>query len=126
VNDTWGHLAGDAVLRDVSDRLRQGLRRNEAVGKYGGEEFLILLPQCTFSIALRRAEELRVAIQAGTVPISGQQIAVTCSFGVAEYTPGCSVEEVIGKADAALYAAKNSGRNCVWPGQSHESQAVLR
>ena len=126
VNDTWGHLAGDVVLRDVSDRLRQGLRRYEAVGRYGGEEFLILLPQCPFSIALKRAEELRVAIQARTVPISGHEIAVTCSFGVAEYGPGDSVEELIGKADGALYAAKNGGRNCVWPTQSRDAQASLK
>jgi len=126
INDTWGHMAGDAVLRDVSDRLRQGLRRIEAVGKYGGEEFLILLPLCSFSIALRRAEELRVAVQAGTIPISGREIAVTCSFGVAEYEPGCSLEELIGKADAALYVAKSRGRNCVWPGQSHDSQSLLQ
>jgi len=125
VNDTWGHLAGDAVLRDVSDRLRQGLRRNEAVGKYGGEEFLILLPLCSFSIARTRAEELRVAIQACTIPISGREIAVTCSFGIAEYEPGCSIEELIGKADAALYVAKNKGRNCVWPGEDHDSKPML-
>jgi diguanylate cyclase (GGDEF)-like protein len=126
VNDTWGHLAGDVVLRDVSDRLRQGLRRYEAVGRYGGEEFLILLPQCPFSIALKRAEELRVAIEARTVPISGHEIAVTCSFGVTEYEPGCSIEELIGKADGALYAAKNGGRNCVWPTQSRDSQASMK
>ena len=127
VNDTWGHLAGDAVLREVSDRLRQGLRRFEAVGKYGGEEFLILLPLCSFTIALRRAEELRLAIQAGTILISGkEEVGVTCSFGVAEYVPGSSVEELIGKADAALYAAKNGGRNCVWPTQSHDAHAVLK
>lgn len=126
VNDTWGHLAGDIVLREVSDRLRQGLRRFEAVGKYGGEEFLILLPECPFSTALRRAEELRVAIQRGTIPISGQEIEVTCSFGVTEYAAGCSVEELIGKADAALYVAKSRGRNCVWPGQSHDAEAAMR
>jgi PleD family two-component response regulator len=51
---------------------------------------------------------------------------VTCSFGVAEYTSGCSVEELIGKADAALYVAKNSGRNCIWPGQSQDSQPALK
>jgi diguanylate cyclase (GGDEF)-like protein len=110
----------------VSDRLRKGLRRNEAVGKYGGEEFLILLPVCSFSVALRRAEELRLAIEACAVPISGEEIRVTCSFGVAEYTSGCSVEELIGKADAALYVAKNSGRNCIWPGQSQDSQPALK
>jgi diguanylate cyclase (GGDEF)-like protein len=125
VNDTWGHLAGDAVLRDVSDRLRQGLRRNEAVGRYGGEEFLILLPLCSFSIALKRAEELRVAIEGCTIPISGRGIAVTCSFGIAEYDSGCTVEELIGKADEALYVAKSRGRNCVWPGQRGDSQPPL-
>ncbi len=125
VNDTWGHLSGDTVLRDVSDRLRQGLRRNEALGKYGGEEFLILLPLCTLSIAIRRAEELRVAVQAATVPISGREVAVTCSFGVAAFEPGSSVEELIGKADEALYVAKNRGRNCVWPEQSGDSQLLL-
>ena len=126
VNDTWGHLAGDAVLRDVSDRMRQGLRRNEAVGRYGGEEFLILLPLCSFAIALRRAEELRVAIQIGTISISGREIAVTCSFGIAVYEHGCTVEELIGKADAALYVAKNRGRNCVWPGEDHNSEQLLQ
>jgi diguanylate cyclase (GGDEF)-like protein len=127
VNDTWGHLAGDAVLRDVSDCLRQGLRRNESIGRYGGEEFLVLIPLCSFSTAVIRAEELRVAIQAHTVPISGREIAVTCSFGVAGYEPGCSVvEELIGRADEALYVAKNRGRNCVWPGQSGDSQPLLQ
>jgi len=125
VNDTWGHLGGDAVLRVVSDRLRQGLRRNEALGKYGGEEFLILLPLCSLPIAIRRAEELRVAVQAKTIPISGREIAVTCSFGVAMFEPGSSVEELVGKADGALYVAKNRGRNCVWPGQSGDSQLLL-
>jgi diguanylate cyclase (GGDEF)-like protein len=125
VNDTWGHLGGDAVLRVVSDRLRQGLRRNEALGKYGGEEFLILLPLCTLSIAIRRAEELREAVQAKTIHICGREIVVTCSFGVAMFEPGFSVEELVGKADAALYVAKNRGRNCVWPGQCGDSQLLL-
>ena len=113
INDTWGHLAGDAVLRNVSGRLREGLRRNEAIGRYGGEEFLILLPFCSLLIALVRAEELRAAIQEASIPISGNEIAVTCSFGAAAYDPGCAVEELIGQADEALYVAKNSGRNCV-------------
>jgi diguanylate cyclase (GGDEF)-like protein len=126
VNDTWGHLAGDAVLRDVSDRLRQGLRRSEAVGKYGGEEFLVLLPLCSFSIARKRAEELRTAVQARSSLISGKEIFVTCSFGIAEYEAGCTVEDLIGKADAALYVAKSRGRNCVWPGQSPDSQPPLQ
>ena len=126
VNDTWGHLAGDAVLRTVSGCFRQGLRRNESVGRYGGEEFLILFPQCSMSTALKRAEELRAAIQTHNIPLNGEHLAVTCSFGVAEYTLGSSPEELIGKADAALYAAKKSGRNCVWPMQSTSDQAILQ
>ena len=122
VNDTWGHLAGDAVLREVSDSLRQGLRRNEVVGKYGGEEFLVLLPLCSFSIARKRAEELRTAVKAHSIPISGKQIYVTCSFGIAECEADSTVEDLIGKADAALYVAKSRGRNCVWPGQSRDPQ----
>ena len=127
VNDTWGHLIGDTVLRAVSDRFRQRLRRNEAVGKYGGEEFLILMPVCPFPVALRRAEEIRLAIKDCTIPISisGEELMITCSFGVAEYTPGCTVEQLIGKADAALYVAKNSGRNCVSSGRSEISQPVI-
>ena len=126
INDTWGHLAGDAVLRDVSDRLRQGLRRNEAVGKYGGEEFLILLPMCPFSVALKRAEELRTAINDRGVPVSGREIAVTCSFGIAEHEAGYTVEDLVGKADSALYVAKSRGRDCVWPEQTREPELPLQ
>jgi hypothetical protein len=122
--DTPGHLEGDADLRHVSEHLRRGLRRNEAIGKYGGEEFLILLPQCLLSVATKRAEELRAAIQADPIAINAEEIVVTCSFGLTEYTPGCSVEELVCKADACLYVAKSRGRNCVWPG--HNSQPLLQ
>ncbi len=125
VNDTWGHLAGDSVLREVSDRLRQSMRRHEALGKYGGEEFLIILPQCSLSTAVRRAEDLRRAIQAAPVLICGGELAVTCSLGVALYRPGLLVEQVIGDADMALYAAKNKGRNQVWPPPGDVSDALL-
>ena len=126
INDTWGHLAGDAVLRNVSGRLREGLRRNEAIGRYGGEEFLILLPLCSLSTALARAEELRAAIQTASIPISANEIAVTCSFGAAAYDPGCAVEELIGQADEALYVAKNSGRNCVRAAHARNPQRLLQ
>jgi len=126
VNDTWGHLAGDAVLREISDRIRNGLRRFEAVGRYGGEEFLILLPRCSFLIARKRAEELRLAIEASSIAISGRDIAVTCSFGIAQLELGPSVEELIERADAALYVAKSKGRNCVWPQESFDAQEALR
>jgi diguanylate cyclase (GGDEF)-like protein len=125
VNDTWGHLAGDTVLRDVSDCLRQGLRRNEAIGKYGGEEFLVLLPDCSLATALRRAEELRLSVQTLTIPVGGHEIKITCSFGVAECETGCTVEGLIFKADSALYVAKREGRNCIWPTQDRHKQPML-
>jgi diguanylate cyclase (GGDEF)-like protein len=124
INDTWGHLAGDAVLHDASDCLRKRLRRFEAIGRYGGEEFLILLPDCSMTTALRRAEELRASIEKLTIQIGSRAISVTSSFGAAEYEPGNSVEELIGKADACLYAAKNEGRNRVCPGLSREVPAA--
>jgi len=113
VNDTFGHPAGDTVLRAVSDHLRQGLRRFEAIGRYGGEEFLVLLPRCSPATAAERAETLRQSIQASAVPIDQRNITVTCSFGVAEYISGSGAQQLVADADSALYCAKSNGRNCV-------------
>lgn len=122
INDTYGHLVGDTVLQSVSDCMRNGLRRYEAIGKYGGEEFLILLPGCTIEIGLRRAEELRAAIEAASIRIDSTVLSITCSFGIAECSDTCSSSEIIAEADAALYVAKNEGRNCVRSHQSHSCQ----
>jgi diguanylate cyclase (GGDEF)-like protein len=115
VNDSFGHLAGDVVLRGISDSLRRGVRRHEAIGRYGGEEFLILLPGCPFAVAIERAEALRNRIQANPIALDDRSINVTCSFGIAEYVWGAGVEQLVAKADEALYDAKNTGRNCVRP-----------
>jgi diguanylate cyclase (GGDEF)-like protein len=123
INDTSGHLAGDMVLRNISDQLRGGLRRQEAIGRYGGEEFLVVLPNCTLATALTRAEELRRAIEAQPISIGKLEIAVTCSFGLAEFIPGSVTEELVGEADAALYVAKNEGRNCVRAQNSRHEQS---
>jgi len=114
INDTWGHLGGDAVLHEVSKCIRQGLRRFEAVGRYGGEEFVILLSECSLSTALKRAEDLRANIQELKIEIGGHQIGITCSFGVAEHQSCNTGEDLISRADASLYVAKRKGRNCVW------------
>jgi diguanylate cyclase (GGDEF)-like protein len=112
VNDTFGHLAGDAVLREATRRMKATARRYDAVGRYGGEEFLIVLPGCDAVQAAMQAERLRAElacspIQAGAVPLN-----VTCSIGLA-----CSVETPTGslvkQADEALYQAKAQGRNRV-------------
>jgi diguanylate cyclase (GGDEF)-like protein len=115
VNDTYGHLAGDTVLREAAKRMRSSVRPYDAVGRYGGEEFLIVLPGCDISSATRRAEGLRIAIGKGPVDAPEGMIPVTLSLGV---TVGggakpADLEGLLRAADAALYDAKNKGRNQV-------------
>ena len=114
VNDTHGHLAGDAVLRRIAAILNTDLRPYDAVGRYGGEEFLIVVPNCNAGMARDVAERIRVRIQedkfAPVLPV--ESLPVTCSFGVAIANDGSwSVDSLLASADCALYEAKNSGRN---------------
>ncbi len=110
VNDTYGHGAGDIVLVDVANILRNCTRASDAAGRLGGEEFVVLCRHSTIEGALAAAEKLRVAIEchafAGVDPI-------TASFGVAAFREGDTVTSLLGRADAALYRAKNNGRNRV-------------
>ncbi len=112
INDTFGHPAGDSVLRGASAIFQRMVRTYDWVGRYGGEEFLLILPGSGFTHARERAEELRKALEAARVHDGDSLIPVTASFGVASgFPPGH--EEMIRQADAALYRAKNQGRNCV-------------
>jgi diguanylate cyclase (GGDEF)-like protein len=104
VNDQHGHPAGDHVLREVACSY-------DWLGRYGGEEFLIVLPSSSFSAVRERTEELRVSLQQARIAFNGKQIRVTASFGVASGFPA-SYEAMIQAADAALYRAKDNGRNC--------------
>ncbi|KPC55438.1 GGDEF domain-containing protein [Amantichitinum ursilacus] len=114
VNDTYGHLGGDEVLRVVADRVRGVLRDTDVFGRYGGEEFLLMLPQTNREGAMVVAERIRFAIGSETVQFNDTEIRVTSSLGVAVYVPGSqNVEEVKQQADEALYASKRSGRNRV-------------
>lgn len=113
VNDTYGHLAGDAVLRDTARLLQEAVRVSDSCYRYGGEEFAILLPRTTQSDARAVAERIRSAVAAHCVDAQGQQIKVTISLGIAMGGGKELPQELIRRADVALYAAKEAGRNCV-------------
>jgi diguanylate cyclase len=112
LNDRYGHLAGDQVLAAIGRALRVAVRREDAVARYGGEEFAILLPATTLEQSVQVAEKVREAVGRVAVNSNGQQIAVTVSGGLATIEPTERVENLIQRADSALYAAKAAGRNC--------------
>jgi diguanylate cyclase (GGDEF)-like protein len=113
INDTYGHQTGDDVLREAAGRILSAMRPYDFVGRYGGEEFLVILPSCSHHNGVRRAEDFRLAIAERPVPTSRGPLEVTCSLGVAFYDFLVLPEEFIHRADAALYRAKAAGRNCV-------------
>lgn len=115
VNDTHGHLAGDQVLRHVAHLLRARLRAQDLVGRYGGEEFLVLLPDTASEGAFGVAQQLRRNIAEAPCELGGRQISVTVSIGVfgGRPEPGDHWDLLIDAADRALYAAKENGRNRV-------------
>ncbi|WP_349292058.1 GGDEF domain-containing protein [Pseudomonas sp. KB-10] len=113
INDSHGHLVGDAVLRHCADHLQQRLRRNDSIGRYGGEEFLLILPGTDASGALELVDQLRQSLTQHPAQIDDKHIALSFSAGV--YGSTSSVAEDITamllKADTALYRAKHAGRN---------------
>ena len=110
INDTYGHSAGDSVVVTVSRVAAACLRGSDVLGRWGGDEFLIVSSEVDGEPATLIAERVRAVIEAGAVLETG---AVTASFGVASYQAGDGVDELVGRADAALYAAKTGGRNRV-------------
>ncbi|MEG3640015.1 diguanylate cyclase [Magnetococcus sp. PR-3] len=110
VNDTHGHQVGDAVLVDIGGILRDQVRRNDVVGRWGGEEFMVISPETGDAGVLALAEKLRSAIEAYEFPVVGHK---TASFGVAVYDLGEKEKSLVARADAALYTAKTQGRNLV-------------
>jgi diguanylate cyclase (GGDEF)-like protein/PAS domain S-box-containing protein len=113
VNDTYGHEAGDEVLKAVAEALRSTARGADIVARFGGEEFVLVLPDTSAEMAVRIAERLRLAIAALSTEVDGQVIRVTASFGVAQRAAQESQLEVLERADAALYSSKEGGRNRV-------------
>ncbi len=113
INDTYGHAAGDAVLKNVAARMDNLVRGDDMVGRIGGEEFLIILPGSDLEMASTVAERVRESIEKCPVKFQNNVIDVTMSLGVAEWFPDETLEQLINRADQALYEAKRSGRNRV-------------
>ncbi|HTQ56296.1 MAG TPA: diguanylate cyclase [Bryobacteraceae bacterium] len=115
VNDRFGHLVGDAVLRQAAALMRASVRRYDAVGRYGGEEFLIVLPGCETGDGMAIAERIREAISGETFRAGEEQIRITCSLGATRVAPETMPhgDDLVRAADAALYRAKHKGGNCV-------------
>ena len=116
INDNYGHQFGDVALRMVAQRLQGLLLPSEALGRYGGEEFLFIFPGCSFLEGLRRAEQMRASVQSMTIRSDNRWVNVTCSFGVASSETFESLDQITESADQALYKAKRDGRNCVRAG----------
>ncbi|HTV16873.1 MAG TPA: diguanylate cyclase [Acidobacteriaceae bacterium] len=112
VNDTYGHLTGDAVLREIARRIQRATRPYDMTGRYGGEEFLVILPSCAREETLNSAERIRTAMEANPFVADGIEIRLTASIG-ATVAPdyATSETELLSLADLALYQAKSGGRN---------------
>ncbi len=110
INDTFGHLCGDNVLKGIAAAVRDSIRKLDILARWGGEEFAVLLPGGDAAAARATAEKLRLTIEAHAFPL---QRSVTCSFGVSEFVPGDTPEQLTARADDAMYAAKAAGRNQV-------------
>ena len=113
INDTYGHQTGDEVLRAISDRCSKTLRSNDVLGRYGGEEFLVVFPETKLDEAGAVAERLRAAVADEPIKIGDNALAVTVSIGLAAFAPGHDVDKLFQRADSALYTAKQDGRNLV-------------
>ncbi|WP_313711063.1 diguanylate cyclase [Pseudomonas sp.] len=116
INDSYGHLAGDKVLKIVADQLRKRLRARDFIARFGGEEFVLLLPQTSPAVAAQVAEALRAAIEACPFHFKGERVVITTSIGLSAFRSGERGDQVLKRADAALYRAKDSGRNRVEQG----------
>jgi diguanylate cyclase len=123
-NDAYGHQAGDEVLRNVARALRRKMREMDLVARYGGEEFAVVLPGTPIEDAKRAAGRARKAVEQVRVRFEGRDLQVAVSVGVAEVLAGEGSCGPVKRADAALYASKNAGRNCVHWHDGDESRRV--
>ncbi len=113
INDTYGHKTGDRALTEVAAVMTETLRMPDKVGRYGGEEFLIVLPHTTLTQGRRIAERVRVAVGNARVQAGGKRLPLTVSLGITQYRKGEDLEQLLTRVDQALYDAKTAGRNRV-------------
>lgn len=121
VNDNWGHAAGDAVLREIAQRIESQVRASDVAARYGGEEFVVLLPGTDVGSALLLAERIRQSVSATPIDLpNGDNVTITASIGISEVQPAPEADDLktigdslIARADVALYAAKAAGRDRV-------------
>ncbi len=113
INDTFGHLAGDHVLKQLAGAVKAKIRREDVFARYGGEEFALLLPEVDGQGAAKMAEKVRKLVEVHPFTYEGQRIGVTVSLGLASLSPNQSGPDLLRVADARLYLAKSSGRNRV-------------
>lgn len=116
VNDVYGREAGDAVLKVVSGTLVKGLRESDLVGRWGGEEFVVLLPDVSTATLRELAERCRVLVQSSRVRLGGELVSVTISIGATRFVQGDSPEFALKRADQLMYASKSNGRNRITVG----------
>jgi diguanylate cyclase len=116
INDNYGHLAGDKVLKIIASVLRKRLRGTDFIARFGGEEFVLLMPSTVPTAGLKLLESLRASIEACPFHFKGEPVTITVSIGMSAFRPGEHGDQVLKRADQALYRAKNAGRNRVEPG----------
>ncbi|WP_342642607.1 GGDEF domain-containing protein [Rhodoligotrophos ferricapiens] len=126
INDTYGHSAGDAVLRSITATLLEQTKPSDLIGRVGGEEFAILLPGTSGDDAALLAEAIRKRIECRTFPALAPRTRITASFGVAEYRPGDTVWDMFTRADSLLYEAKAAGRNRIQVETSDHAPSGIR
>jgi len=127
VNDQFGHGAGDSVLREVAKRLGSSLREYDGVGRYGGEEFLLVIPGCDLATTVRRANQIRELISSQPISTPSGTTIVTISMGATGTESAADAEQVVRRADLSLYEAKHKGRNRVeWSDETLAMSAGAR
>ena len=123
INDTFGHDAGDEVLKKVASVFSSRLRAQDGLSRWGGEEFLFIFPETNEQDARMVTEQIRENLSANAIPVDNKSHRVTSSFGVCEITPSMTLTTALNLADQALYQAKNDGRNKVCTATEHKRKS---